>query len=295
MPTLFPLTAKLFPKVSWDAAATTSVVEPGKVRLKDLRALGHKVERFLAARAACARHFAKALPDLPTSWVSSFPTAIGDLSGEGLFACAVLADDQGLHLAQPLLSAPLAEKLSLLWRRLNPSAPPAPSSILEIPPDANAPLWLALLRLRPLQSLWERELRRGTLESLLDLLPDAWLLDPEPLPPGAVIPRLEIPSWEDAPPHKSSRHFLISPASDLDAGTVIHSDHSEETWRSAVSSALAHFSREPRVLVELPAALDDGHPLLIAFYERKAGRVDGIGTLALVPGGNDALLPARVA
>ena len=42
-----------------------------------------------------------------------------------------------------------------------PSADAAEADVLEIPQVLNLPVWLALLRLRPLRDFWERDLRRG--------------------------------------------------------------------------------------------------------------------------------------
>lgn len=60
---------------------------------------------------------------------------------------------------------------------------------------ANEAIWPALLRLPALNEFWRQHLRGNVLETLLKVLPQAWLMEKEPLPPGAVIAGLEISDW----------------------------------------------------------------------------------------------------
>lgn len=58
------------------------------------------------------------------------------------------------------------------------------------PWQADHPTWHALLRLRPLREFWVHQLRAKHLAALAEVLPPAWIIDPAPLPPGAVLPGL---------------------------------------------------------------------------------------------------------
>ena len=69
MSSLPPLNPDFHSQVWWEAVATGPPVVLERSRFKDLRALGHKVERFLAARAACSRHIAKAAPEIATPFL----------------------------------------------------------------------------------------------------------------------------------------------------------------------------------------------------------------------------------
>lgn len=60
---------------------------------------------------------------------------------------------------------------------------------------ATSPLERALLHLPALRSFWSQELRRQHFAALRALVPQAWLLDPAGVPPGAVIQGLGAPSW----------------------------------------------------------------------------------------------------
>lgn len=63
-------------------------------------------------------------------------------------------------------------------------------------PDLIAPHWAALLHLPALRGHWQSHLRAAHGEHLRERWPQAWLLDPTPLPPGAVIAGLGITGWD---------------------------------------------------------------------------------------------------
>jgi hypothetical protein len=202
-----------------------------------------------------------------------------------------------MKLLGTIMPAAVTSQLAHLWRDCDSAAPREFPAVLPVPADADNSLWLALLRLRPLRNLWERELRRATLDSLLDLLPDAWVLDPSPLPPGAVIPRLEIPSWSGLPEVATSREgfTITSHRGRWPAGPVtIGSSPSSEEWQAAVAEALDAFETAPHVLVQGGLDSRAGDVRCIAFYERTAGRVEGIGFLGLVPDAAGRLGASRV-
>lgn len=58
----------------------------------------------------------------------------------------------------------------------------------------------ALLHLPALRPFWRQELRQRHFDALRSLVPQAWLLDPAQIPPGAVIQGLGTPSWEQPGP-----------------------------------------------------------------------------------------------
>ena len=61
---------------------------------------------------------------------------------------------------------------------------------------ATSALEHALLHLPALRSFWSQELRQQHFAALRALVPQAWLLDPASVPPGAVIQGLGTVSWE---------------------------------------------------------------------------------------------------
>jgi hypothetical protein len=191
-----------------------------------------------------------------------------------------------------MLPAGVAEPALALWRQTDPEAPKVLPPLLPTAPDAEAPLWLALLRLRPLRPVWESVLRRDHFETLLQVFPDAWLLDPSPLPPGAVIPRLELSRWEALPAtqHGSGR-YIIASSSITEGAQELNGTMPASQWAGALEGALKSSATEPRILVDLPPI-----PVswLLAFYEKKGSRVDAKGFLSLTKIGEGSWQAARV-
>ncbi|MFZ4765167.1 MAG: hypothetical protein ACOYMN_09460 [Roseimicrobium sp.] len=265
-----------------------------RAMLKDLRAVGHKFDRFLSARAAWWRHAAKAERGQLPSWVRGLDGPPGEFQGDGLFACGVIVKEHGVRVSHPIFPTETTEKWAILWQRLDPQAPRALPDALEVPREANSPLWLALLRLRPLREFWDREMRRGTVDALLQMLPDAWLLDPTPVPSGAVIPRLDLASWSELPRLRSTkRSFALTGAHSDEIFALLDGASPASTWEEAVQQALSTFAEEPRVLVELPPPSDAESRFVVVFFERTATRIEGLGALALVPTAA-GLVPARI-
>ncbi len=275
-----------------DAEAASGSVPVGKAHLKELRTLGHKVVRFLTARAACARQLSKHHHSHRPAWLDFTDRSPGPPQGDGLFACAARLDATGLHLPLPVIPSEFTSPLASLWQRVDTSAPASLPSSLQLPGDANAPRWLALLRLRPLREVWERELRRDTLQALLNLLPDAWMLDSTPVPEGAVLPRLEIAAWSDLPSSSSPiRRFVIVPADTWDDTSALDDTLPRASWSPTLQLALG--TPAPHVLVSLPDAGLPSPTWIVAFCHKHDTRVDTLGFLALSPDAG-RLVPARV-
>ncbi len=99
-------------------------------------------------------------------------------------------------------------------------------------PWLNDPAWTALLRLPALRSAWMSDLRASHLQHLLQLLPPAWVMDTTPIPPGAVIPGLEIASWPELIRLRGTgRDFQIGP-------TALSDPHTENHWHTTLTQAL---------------------------------------------------------
>lgn len=287
---------KLEGNVAWSNAQTGAPVELSKAQLKELRTIGHKVERFLAARGHWWRHSARLEPSALPSWArAEHVLPPGELAGEGLFACAFVDTEVGFKLLSLVVAQEDAARLAGLWQRVDSEAPRSLPGALAVPADANTPLWLALLRLRPLRDFWDRELRRAAVDALLQLLPDAWVLDPAPIPEGAVIPRLNLAAWSDLPRWRSAgRSFVIAAAESARPTTVLDPHASAPDWTDATGRALHAFAAGPHFLIDLTAGAPGGRPVLIGFYEKKIGRVECLGAMALIPGADGTLVPARV-
>lgn len=225
-------------------------VEPDKPRRKILSSLGHQIVRLAGA---CDRLRAKArsFPELGP-WLQSDTVREGcSIAGDGIFACPLAIDGPRLTL-HPLVAS--TAQCAAAFPAL-PSAGGEHAGMLAIPASLNDPLWPALLRLRPLRDYWERELRRATVDLLLELIPDAWLLDPTPLPPGSVIPRLELESWDSL--DVASRSFIPPTFAEI-------------------STLLSAHPHAPGVLTSPPEVSPDAVRFL-SFYLKIDARVDWLG------------------
>lgn len=81
------------------------------------------------------------------------------------------------------------------------------------------PVEQALLHLPALRTFWCRELRGSHFTGLKTMVPPAWIRDPAPVPPGAVIHGLGVTGWDDLDqPEGHGRSWpkdvLIAPKSD---------------------------------------------------------------------------------
>jgi len=141
-------------------------------------------------------------------------------------------------------------------------------------------LWFALLWNGNLQPFWRQELGGGYFDWLREHLPYAWVLDPTPLPPHAVIPRLGLADWADlAALHPHAERLAIRPSlqparADPFPGPVGGS--SETPWTATVANALRSFSRSPHILERIP------EPALVALPDAAgAGASSVVGEVAL--------------
>lgn len=261
------------PAPSPDGSA--SPAELSKPQRKLLASAGHLLERFAAACDGLRARVQDGRTPLPSPWreavISSSSPA---LLGEGWFVIEFALPPDGKPRMRPRLPTPDSAALTVAaWRLEQPSAPDEP--LLSIPEGLGSSLWLALLRLRQLRDFWERELRRNGLDQLLALLPDAWLLDPTPLPPGAVIPRLEIGSWGDLPQCLASGHRFEIHGSG--APSIISlPPHAPAVWEDYWKAAQASSPIPAEVLAETD---QPDLSTVRAIYAKKESRVDMIGII----------------
>jgi hypothetical protein len=142
---------------------------------------------------------------------------------------------------------PKLTKFAQAWQPGQPLTPP-------LKPYLEEKLWLALFWSRPLQEFWRQEIGEKGQKLLQKLIPYSWVLDPAPLPPHAVIPELNIQSWEEMERFSQKQRDLVlkisgfSPQAWGARGVYVGSDLSGEEWAGQVKTALAEFSSHPRVL-----------------------------------------------
>jgi hypothetical protein len=121
-------------------------------------------------------------------------------------------------------------------------------------PQLEEKLWMALFWFPQLAGFWRRELGDRYFRDLKEVIPFTWLVDPAPLPPHAVIPRLEIHDWRALGEFSQKQRDLVlkvsgfSPLGWGSRGVWVGSDLPADAWKRAVGEALDAFAREPRIL-----------------------------------------------
>ncbi|MEI6278080.1 MAG: hypothetical protein WCQ16_01695 [Verrucomicrobiae bacterium] len=152
-----------------------------------------------------------------------------------------LFDLANIPAAAPLLEAAAAGRLSV--------TPP-------IKPALEEKLWFALFWLKPLEAFWRMELGKRAFLALRQVIPYTWLLDPEPLPRHAVLPRLDAHSWEEVAAFSQKQRRFIMKISGFSEhawgsrGVVVASDLPQNKWKTELENALADFPRRPHILQE---------------------------------------------
>ncbi|WP_050031215.1 hypothetical protein [Verrucomicrobium sp. BvORR034] len=273
------------------AFAPSAPVHLGRARHKDLTSVGHLLDRFLSASAIELERLRTENP-----WPALSPLLEGlsenpeiALAGEGLFALALGAHARAWSLQPVIIPDPLVGGVLGAWHRVQPDAPRTLPPQVAMPALANAPLWPALLHLQPFQADWEQPLRRNHVHVLGGMLPGSWVMDPTPLPPGAVIPVLEIAAWEELSLlNASGRSFLISDP----WGNDVVSLPAGADWSSSIAEAVAKSPRERRILTEV---MDPSEGFLFALYEKGTSRTDYLGALAMHRDESGAWHVSRVA
>ena len=121
-------------------------------------------------------------------------------------------------------------------------------------PALEEKLWFALFWLKPLEEFWRRELGERAQKALQRVIPYTWLVDPEPLPRHAVLPRLEAHTWgEVARFSQKQRHFILKISGFSEhawgsRGVVVASDLPQKDWQAELENALRDFGCRPHIL-----------------------------------------------
>lgn len=141
-------------------------------------------------------------------------------------------------------------------------------------PALEEKLAFALLHHPALARFWDRELGEETFGRLKLLMPRTWILDPQPIPPMAVIPGLEIAGRPIADWHQlaegtqKDRRYVIKPSgfSELawgSRGVSIGHDLPQREWAETIDAALRSFPTTPYIL----QAFHKGHQVDLSYYD----------------------------
>ena len=155
-------------------------------------------------------------------------------------------------------------------------------------------LALALFHHHLLQDFWAESISGRNLKLLRLLIPQSWVMDPTPLPPGAVLdgPRVggRMPNdWRDLSAASQKERDLIIKISGFHEtawgarSVVLGSDCSREEWQQGVEHALQLAPVNLHVLQEYRKPKRVTHPIYETRPDRPAEAVAKDGRLRLCP------------
>lgn len=148
-------------------------------------------------------------------------------------------------------------------------------SLVVTPPMrsfAEEKLALALLHHPILREFWQENLSAAALAWLLRSIPKAWVMDPAPLPPGAVLDGPTISGrpmhdWRELENASQKERDLIIKISGFDEnawgarGVLLGSDASREEWRQGIAEALERAGSVLHIVQEYRKPTRLSHPV----------------------------------
>ncbi len=146
-------------------------------------------------------------------------------------------------------------------------------------------LALALFHHHRLEGYWKENLSRGARKILNRVIPESWILDPTPLPPGAVFagPKIRgrLPAdWRELSNASQKDRELILKISgfhELAEGArsvLLGSDCSREEWSEGIEEAIARSAANPYIIQRYRKPRRTRHPIYVdpGKVEEREGR-----------------------
>lgn len=147
-------------------------------------------------------------------------------------------------------------------------------------------MWSALFWSHPLREVWKRELRESNWKRLRAMFPQSWIVDPAEVPHHAVIPGLEIGSFEELKGFSQKERELVLKLSGFNEqawgsrSVTVGQDASQAEWGAAVDHAIHSYDRAPYVLQRFHAGKLVSHP----WWNPATGRIETMeGRVRLCP------------
>lgn len=195
-----------------------------------------------------------------------------------------------------LLNVPKQELFLYAARHRRVALTPTPKSFLE------EKLWFALFHNPMLETYWVADMGRDAFARLRAIVPETWVLDPNPLPPQAVIYGLSVDgrpirAWRDLYTlSKSERQFVVKPSGFSEMawgsrGVYVANDLTRDEWMAVLDGGLATFEKSPQILQRF----HKGRRVQTQYLDETTGQVKSMdGRVRLCPyffvSGDDARL-----
>ena len=149
---------------------------------------------------------------------------------------------------------------------------------------------MALFHHHLLEEFWKENVSKKSLKVLKNLIPKSWIVDPTPLPPGAVIdgPLAQgkpLHNWMDLADASQKERNLVLKISGFhetawgSRSVVIGNDVSREDWKEALQEAVDMAGTHPHIIQEFRKSVRLTHPL----YDENGELSDASGRLRLNP------------
>jgi len=216
----------------------SQICPPPTTILVSDEAASYRPEMQWLARRLNEKH---GTPELPQPWQVADPAAV-KLDGEGMAHFYRFFE----HFDLPNIPTSGAIMRATAEGRATVTPP--------FKPYLEEKLWFALFWMRPLREFWRRELSERHFLELQKVIPYTWILDPAPLPQHAVIPGLEIQSFEELKYFSQKQRDLILKISGFhetawgSRSVVLGSDSPQQEWQESITEALGEFGRHPYIL-----------------------------------------------
>jgi hypothetical protein len=142
-------------------------------------------------------------------------------------------------------------------------------------PHMEEKMWFAFFWMRPLWEFWRRELGERHWRELQKVIPYTWIVDPQPLPNHAVIPNLNVHSWQEVGCFSQKERDLILKISGFSdfawgsRGVELASDLSQRAWQEVLKRAVAEYEEHPYILQRF----HKGRLFLHPYQDRETGEI----------------------
>lgn len=179
---------------------------------------------------------------------------------------------------------PATEYLLEAWENEEVEITPSLRTIFE------EKLSLALFHHHLLQDYWKENLSKKSHQTLAKIIPQSWIVDPQPLPPGAVyvgpiVGGQPINDWRNLIEASQKERDLILKISGFDpsaegARSVIYGrDSSKEEWQAGIEEAISMSQTHLYIVQEYHKPIRRSHRL----YDATGQLEEGDGRLRLCP------------